>query len=133
MPKSPRQDLARPKHGDTIGVEHEVKLTCDYITTVSDSKLAHIRDLAEGAQQEDSLWGPEKAVRDAAILIIGVCGQNLYSFSQLTDFVAALSLCAFVASMVALICCYIKEHRSYKRRVSRGIKLMAIIDEIISR
>jgi hypothetical protein len=126
------QSVALPKNGETVAMQHHIKLTCDDMTTISRSKLDHLKDLADDDRMNEPEWSVDRIFGSIAGGAFFTSAGGFLCYPQLPDYGKFLCLIGLVGGFFLSIYCFYREYTESEKRKNHRDKLVKKIDQIIS-
>lgn len=125
------QSVSLPKQGETVAMQQNVKLSVDEVTTISRSKLEHLKDLADDDRMKESGWGIDRIITLIAEMLVLTPFGLLLSSSQLSE--AENFLCKSLLGIGLLLCVIfmLRERAERSKREAHRERLKKRISQII--
>lgn len=125
------QSVALPKHGETVAMQHHIKLTCDDMITTSRSKLEHLKDLADDDRMKEPDWSIDRIFGSIAGSTFFASAGGALGYSQLPGYGQTLCLIGLIGGGVLSVYCFFREYFENKAQRTHREKLVQKIDQIL--
>ncbi len=119
------------KHGETVATQHNFKLNCEPMTTISLSKLEHLKDLADDDRMNESAWSTDRIFGSISGSAFFTSASGVLCYPQLPVYGKVLCLIGLIGGSILSICCFYRENVENKKRKKQRVKIVDKIDQII--